>query len=465
MLKATPNGAVPTVDQIHACFAATQAKREPRTRKLVDAAHAEQSTAALEKPVTEVVLNLLVPLLSPDQKINPWSANIEGGTCLEMLPVPKRARFVPFQDELPATPLASSGKDIKILTAAALLMLIGVAQVSLVLHPDIFQPGNTFLGSPLKQSYTGIPAIDSFLSALVYCFSEPVAGASLSQYLQCVYFLINLLPAVFIMTVESYRNGNWLSPVSLPVVFGIVYQTMGAGKILPLYFLVSLYTSSNKVYTRTTGRPIPVAVAKALVPALCLGAVLPTVAMFMPHADPLAHQNAIAFWQPLPVYVAFLTWSFSRLISMVRKSDKAETSPFDWELFEQKDLAPLYAGYTFVFAVTAVSHAYALLYSSSNSLNLWETFFSLPAMRDVGLTGDIFGFFKYDMVLAMAAILVWSLYSVFELRRLGYVTTVQAVRAGLAVLAGQVVVGPGATYAGLWAWRENAIASSVIDAK
>lgn len=465
MLKATPDGAVPTVEQIHACFAATQAKREPRAWKLVHASHAEQSTAALEGAITEAFLNLLGPHMSVDQKVNPWTTNIEAGHRLEMLPVPKRARFVPFQDELPATPLASSGKDIKILTAAALLMLFGVAQVSLVLHPDIFLPSNTFQGSPLKESFTGIPAIDVFLHALVYCFSEPVAGASPHQHLQCVYFLINLLPVVFIMTVESYRNGSWLSPVSLPVLYGIAYQTMGIGKILPLYFLISLYPTSNKIYTRTTGRPIPAAVAKALVPALCLGAVLPTVAMFMPHADPVAHQNAIAFWQPLPVYVALLTWGFSRLIGMAEGSNKTATALLEQELFEQKDLVPLYAGYTSVFAVSAVSHGYALLYSSRNSVSLWETFLNLPAVRDVGLTGDIAAFFKYDMVLAVAAMLVWGLYSVFELRRLGYVTTAQAVRAGLAVVAGQAVVGPGATYAGLWAWRENAIASSVIDGK
>ena len=70
---------------------------------------------------------------------------------------------------------------------------------------------------------------------------------------------------------------------------------------------------------------------------------------------------------------------------------------------------------------------------------------------------SIFNFFKWDMTLYFASTALWSLYSIFELRRTGYVTTFQALRAALVAVVAQVVVGPAAAYIGVWAWREEAI--------
>lgn len=185
--------------------------------------------------------------------------------------------------------------------------------------------------------------------------------------------------------------------------------------------------------------------------------------MFLPYADPSVHQTMVALWQPFPVYVAALTWGIAAVIRRV-----SPTRPLHLEMFEQKDLAPLQAAYSFAFGATALTHLASLFYiSASPSLSVAEVFFSLPGPSTPASEAakSVFAFFKWDMVLCFAAVLVYCLYSVFELRRVGYVTTEQAVRAAALTVAAQVVVGPGAAYAGVWAWREGVVAAQVRTGK
>ncbi|GME31299.1 putative FAD binding domain protein [Neofusicoccum parvum] len=89
-------------------------------------------------------------------------------------------------------------------------------------------------------------------------------------------------------------------------------------------------------------------------------------------------------------------------------------------MFEQKDLTPLQASYSFAFGVTALTHLASLFYIfASSSLSVAEVFFNLPgpATPASAAAKSVFAFFKWDMVLCFAAALVYCLYSVFELRR------------------------------------------------
>ncbi|KAK0370617.1 FAD binding domain-containing protein [Colletotrichum limetticola] len=453
-LKQNPSGV--TTEQIHSVFLETQKKREPRVWPLVHNSHKEQRFAAMESPFLEFAGRYLVPSLSIDEKEGPWSTNFEPGHKLDFLDVPKRPRALPYLDELPSQRLDSSLLP-KLVVGAVLAGLLFLAQQVLVIAPEAAS-GASFVGKPLKTEYTGNTAIDSVLSLLSWAFSEATSGPDPNTKLQCLYFLINLAPVIYIWTIEGYRNGNQLSLVSWPSLF-TVYQLVGIGNIAPLYFLISLHTTSSEVYTRPTGRPIPSTVAKALVPALCLGYIIPTALMFIQYGDSVAQQNAIAFWQPSPVYVSILTWLFSGILSVA-----SPVKSLDWEIFEKKDQSALQTGYTLTFAVTAITHVCALVYAGFNpSVSLFETFFDLPSVASMGLGLNIGGFWKYDMLLCFGAVAVWCLYTVFELRRLGYVTTKAAVGAAAATLIGQALVGPGATYAGLWAWRENVIAGLMIE--
>lgn len=449
MLKSKTHPSEITTADINAVFARTQAARVTRTQMLVKASHKEQRFAAMESPILEFVGRHLSRIFSIDDKLDPWSNNIEGGHKLDILDVPKRPRAVPYYDELASRPLTPSYSP-KIAVAALLYGLLYIAQQVLVLGPEAVSQNGSFLGEVAKTNYTGVSSIDKLLSVLVWAFSEHVAGADPNKRIQCLYFLVNLIPIIYIWMVEGYRNGNINSLVSMPSIFAI-YQLLGIGKVAPLYFLFSIYTTSRSVYARTTGRPVPSHAAKVLLPALCLGYVIPTVLMFLPHKDSITQQNAIAFWQPSPLYVSLLAWAGSKTMHALRP-----TKPFDLEIFENRDLSYLQSGYAFCFFATAITHICVFLYAGlTPSVSISQSFFGLHGFDSI----DISGFWKYDMVLCFSSVAVWLLYSVFELRKIGYIATSTAFKAvGLTLISG-VLMGPGATYAGVWAWRESVIAS------
>lgn len=449
MLKSKTRPSDITTDDVNAVFAKTQATREARAETLVKASHEEQRFAAMETPLMELMGRYLTPILSIDEKWDQWSKNIEGAHKLDMFDLPRRPHAVPYHDELASTPLTSSYLP-KIAIAASLYGLLYLANQALVLGPEAASQSVKFLQEDAKGTYTGVASIDNLLSVLVWAFSEHVAGPDPNKRIQCLYFLINLIPMIYIWTVEGYRNGNIRSLVSMPSIFAI-YQLLGIGKVAPVYFLLSIFTTSRSIYARTTGRPVPSNAAKVLLPALCLGYVIPTVLMFLPHEDSSTQQNAIAFWQPSPLYVSLLAWVGSKAVSAL-----GATKPFDSEIFENKDLPYLQAGYAFCFFATAITHICTLLYAGvTPSVTISQALFNLPAFDAI----DISGFWKWDMVLCFSSVMVWLLYSVFELRRSGYIKTSTVFKAVGLTLASGVLVGPGATYAGVWAWRESVIAS------
>ncbi|KAG6357457.1 hypothetical protein INS49_013334 [Diaporthe citri] len=449
MLKSKTSPSDITTADINAVFAKTQATREARTKTLVKASHEEQRFAAMDTPILELVSKYIAPIQSIDEKWDQWSKNIEGAHRLDILDAPKRPHAIPFNDELASAPLTSSYLP-KIAVAASLYGLLYIAQQTLVFGPGTVPQRLSFLGEDVKSTYTGVKPIDNLLSLLAWAFSEHVAGPDPNKRIQCLYFLVNLIPMIYIWTVEGYRNGNIKSLVSVPSIFTI-YQLLGIGKVAPVYFLLSLYTTSRSVYARTTARPVPSNAAKVLLPALCLGYVVPTVLMFLPHEESITQQNMIAFWQPSPLYVSLLAWAGSKALDALRP-----TKRFDLEIFENKDLPYLRSGYAFCFFATAVTHICTLLYAVlTPSVSFSQAFFNLPGFDAI----DISAFMKYDMLLCFSSVMVWLLYSVFELRRSGYITTSAAFKAVGLTMASGVLVGPAATYAGVWAWRESVIAS------
>ncbi|KZL67421.1 fad binding domain-containing protein [Colletotrichum incanum] len=454
MLKAHPSSI--TTDHIQDVFRETQKKREPRVWDLVRASHNEQRFAAMENSLLEFVGRYMAPKMSIDDKEGPWSTNIEGGHKLDFLDVPKRAHATPYFDELVSRPLNPSTLP-KLFIGVVLCGILYLAQKVLFLSPETFAGTNSFLGHALKMKFTGFSQVDSTLSLLVEAFSESTSGSDPNKKLQCLYFLMNLIPLIYIWTVEGYRNGNNLNLVSLPSLFA-VYQLVGIGKVAPVYFLISLYTTGRGVYNRPTGRPIPSLVARVLPVAMCLGYVIPTILMFIQYGDNVVQQNAIAFWQPSPVYVSVLTWSFSGILRYVSSTTKS----LDWEIFENKDLFSLKIGYAICFFTTATLHICVLVYAHfSPSVSFFTAFLDLPNVATMSLGNDLAGFWKYDMLLCFGAVAIWCLYSVYELRRLGYVTTQTAIVVAVLNLLGHILVGPGATYAALWAWREDVVAQLV----
>lgn len=161
---------------------------------------------------------------------------------------------------------------------------------------------------------------------------------------------------------------------------------------------------------------------------------------------------AVARWVGLaPVVVASgLLWAVAR-VAAVRVDEKAE----ELEMYKNEDVAVLRRAYAGVGVVAAGVHAAVVLgdggVSSLVRRGVEEGFSWEGVEAAVGWVGR-------DVALLWGAVLCWQLYSVWWLRRWGYVKTGEALRAAGLVVVGQVVVGPGAAWAMLWRWREGVIA-------
>lgn len=269
-----------------------------------------------------------------------------------------------------------------------------------------------------------------------------------------------------------------------PSVFGIAFQIFTIGRICPIYFLLSILSVSNKI----SSRRVPLGVAKSILLAVSIGYMVPTVNMMLPLADTFARSNAIAIWQAVPVYCGVLTYILSKRGSgklHYTSSVRSEMKRGDGKLsaierampprdqkyedtfseYAKDDVPYLKSAYLVAFVSCAIMHIGIIAYVAlgfNAELSLYSVFLNLPGifaewdMADLPLAWSLL--FKYDMWFYFAALFVYLLYTVWDVRKLGYVTDAQARKAWLGIVIGQVLVGPGAVYAGVWWWKEDVVA-------
>ncbi|KAH8890413.1 FAD binding domain-containing protein [Thozetella sp. PMI_491] len=457
----TVSGSLSEAD-VTAIFAATEDARKERATLAVDAAHSAQKGTALERPGTAKVVRLMAPYLPRDVRGEGWTKLFVNTEKVNKLPEPNTRHFVPFKDELPAAPLKKSTLP-RLAAAAAFagLYYLGLNALRLPVFPATF----SFLGEPFKTVYTGRAGLDRLLTILVKFFSGAVASTDPGARLQALYLLSMLTPTIAIWTIESRRRGNTQNflgyLLTWPNVFTTLGQLKGIAQIGPLYGLLSLFATNNVFFQRTSGRPVDAASAKAVLPALAVGYIVPSILMMTPYKNVSVWQSCIAAWQVAPLLVSPLTSLFASAIRWFEGPKKPD--PKELDQLSNDDVPHLLSTYSFTLWSTATVHLATLAYIAvSPGMSFSSVFFNLQSPFGP-LKGDavegISSFFKYDLIGYVGYMLVSSLYSVYEMRRLGYVTTAEAGRAALAVVGSVPLLGPGAMMAGTWAWKERAIST------
>lgn len=424
-----------TTAQIHKMFSDIQKQREPRAKEMLHASHMRQHVATISDKVSEVAIHHYVPYTTLETAQSELCGTVVNCPPILCLPKPTRKHYVPYTDELPARPLR--GFLPTTVTLAFCLVFLGILGAA-----------RGWVSVPSAVSLWENTAVNKGLSGIFQ-----LGGAWLELGLQfhtrqtLLNYIANLIPIVYIWTVEGYRNGNQLTIVRWPVLFGL-YQIFGLGTIAPLYFLISAYTANRPIYTYVTGRPIPSNVARSILPATILGLIIPTILLLAQNGSEKPKEIAIVLWKFFPLYVATLTAFISRLIGTIWPCQ-----PREWEFFENKDLSPLLMGYVFSELIPALTHLATLFWEAP----LVQNSTILPWLEAISSSISVDDAFERDVLLGFAAVAAWCLYSVFTLRSLGYVTTMTALGVTVAVIIGQFLIGPGAVYAGLWAWRERVI--------
>ncbi|PIG87132.1 zeaxanthin epoxidase [Aspergillus arachidicola] len=315
---------------------------------------------------------------------------------LDMIPIPRRPREIPFYDELfrvPATRgitglLLYVGYLLIAFIAFRLLFVATAANGTWALVRQAVRDRSITMGGlevPLRRVFTGFRSVDRILQSLVTIFLPVVAGPSRpEQALQLLYFLSSMLPLISILTVEGYRRRNKWTLLSSPSLWAVLYQLRGIGFIAPFYFMASTFITGQISYFSWTTRSLPESTAKAILPAVAAGYILPTMLLFFP-----------------------------------------------------------------------IDHAQTRHCLLSENLSLTRLFFPVDSFAPVASLADgASTFLKNDFLLVTASTFVWCWVSVWDLHRVG-ISNVSPLSALAGLLAGFAGIGPGATAAAIWFWREQ----------
>ncbi|RYP57779.1 hypothetical protein DL770_010584 [Monosporascus sp. CRB-9-2] len=452
-----------TEQDIEDIFRETQAARHERAELIVRRSHEVQSLFAYRHPVTSaIVYKFVQPLMGDEAVLNKMGSVFVGGAALEKLPVPQRPRAIPFCDELPAKPI---NKDISktirnILVGGMGLVLFATTKGFRLPFSDLSRQAEA---SVVIRWFSKSAASD-FLNMLVSVLAVPILDKDPSARLHLLNFLSQLISPLLVYTIEGYRAGHEGTPLSWPSLFSAGMQAQGIGRMAPLHAILSSFLTHES----PTGRFISPEVVRSLIPAITIGYVIPTVMVFAPSPNVKAWQNWVAIWQFAPVLFSMLARIFSIGLQKRKhgyQSPNKSEEELRFDRYETHDVPLLKSVYTYAFAVQATAHIASLAYAWHHpAISIRNTFFGLPNLLGAdwslpSLEAKLAVFFKYDMLFAVAGIFGGNLYSIWDLRRLGNIKTKEAVKAALSVVAGQFLVGSGATWAGLWYWREGKIAS------
>lgn len=473
---------------VESVFRDTQAVRFERAKKFVKFSHEQQDFNAPTGSLGFLGIHMAPWLLSEEIITEMQVQMAVDAVRIEGLPVPFHPHFIPWTDELPAKPIKHSWIP-RAIVALALLTLTYGAGYGI---REMKNLPESFLGHPFREFYTGNQGVDGLLRLLARVFSLVVGSPDLQTRLQIAYFLLIMTPMVLIWMVEAHRRGNLQTIpgrlVTWPSIYAATYQVLSIARMGPIYFLASMFAGRSDMYYRPSSRVVDQDVARALLPAVSLGYVLPTVVMLLPRWDaPAVWLDLMVLWQFAPVLVGPLTSFLASVIRRVRcAGDKTKAAAAEDDaaayggvpvvgsvgndaLYKNIDLPHLLTAYAAAFCGAAAVHvAVAAYLIASPGMSIRGAFLSLPCWpwsegaatwNDAGPAAELVPVvLRWDLVVFSVTQLVWCLHTVAEMRRVGYVRTADAFRAAAVVAASFFLVGPGAMYAATWYWREKTIA-------
>jgi hypothetical protein len=463
----------------------TQEARYEPSKQVVEVSHLRQSILAWDTPwLSWAVYNVIVPILGFEPALNMFHANIAPGISLRRIPIPHMPRAIPYLDELPVRPLSARAKLRGRLAFSAVMGVLLWVAVKGMRIPLAEMGAWTEGGPAMQRAFVSSARWNKVLNIIVSLFSYVIAGDQPAPRAQVVYFLGQVLMPLLVWTTEGYRIGNSGTILSLPSLFTCSMQLFGIGKVAPVYMLLNAWFGMEISAGRFIGREV----AQSLVPALTLGYVIPSILMVLPNPDVKTWQDMVLFWQFSPALFATLVFGFSGILQwrskrllaaakeqMPARGEEKDDASYDhrvgpkhkddhelYERYRDTDVRDLLSVYKFAFAITTTTHLATLAYAAFRSDMSLVAMFSVPDFRlaewDLpGVAAKVATFFKYDMTVFELSSIAHSLYSTWELRRLGYVSTWAAVKAAAALTVGSVIVGPGAAWAGLWYWREKVL--------
>lgn len=305
--------------------------------------------------------------------------------------------------------------------------------------------GDVLATSCILPPYTraaayALPYIPSWASGGLCTLSEFFLGAlepntaAWRTTLECIGSLAVPVAAGWL---EASRPGA--SPfVALPILWGLGYQAIGGGIILPLQMLAIVLTSDAP--ERIRKGQIPRAAAEGALLGVLLGYIAPTVYLALRPGVLIS-----AAWQPFPIYVTLIQLLYTQLRQLV--TPKSKTLDGYWAT------QATYA----ISALPGLAAHLRVVVSIINSVNFikeLQTLF-IPNVVNLApgasLNAAAQHMLKWDNALMYGSTLVTALWLAYELGKGLEPPT------AIALVQGIPAFGPGPVMAVAWIWREKGL--------
>ncbi|KAH7028827.1 uncharacterized protein B0I36DRAFT_349819 [Microdochium trichocladiopsis] len=342
--------------------------------------------------------------------------------------------------------------------------------------------------TPLKRgAWTGHQGTDELLTLLALFFSPGSYGHGSGGFsgravmVQQAQLLLQLVSVLTLQMVEGYRGRNRWTLLSFPSIWAFFYQTMSGMFIFPVWYAVHTLLSHRASYfsapasTSSSGLAISRPFAKALLPAILVLYVVPTIAMYIPYANPEINQDAAAFWQATPAYVNVALWVLALTVFRGGDSSSSSTISTARSSSSARHVNRAYALAFVVGVLTHISVVWLVMTSSPEqdpSMSFSALFVptldlhnALPGSPAAGIVWGTLRMFQFDHIGIFASTLLWAVLGIYDVQtRLGAAGGEKeggaVVVPILALLAGVVVLGPGAALAAFGVWREKKLAGA-----
>ncbi|KAL4975551.1 hypothetical protein BDW66DRAFT_167055 [Aspergillus desertorum] len=391
----------PTDSQLRSIFQELQEERWPRTKLLTNGASKLAHLEMFSTPLLKFIMLHLYPLVPGENILASMSESMVQSEPLKYLPLPLRSKkFVPFDDEIQI-----NTKD-RLSTASYswIFLFYIVASLRFVLP--------TSAGLPISVD-------------------QPLFLSAWEGYVHASYTAVNAFWAI-----ESYRSAFSLGPLLSPIPWILVAQWCGWELALPMYFTFWVFGSAFRGFYHPWPRAILPAGAQALPLAVAIAAPAPAlVAYYLIKFPLLSSFNGLTLVHLIiPVLVLALD------ISVTRRHGRR------WQPFYQFgnwDLKYLSRFFCLSFLFAAFGH---ISFMSIHVLPLLHHACRLHLLRSL----EVIKFGTFTLLIA-----AFLLFTVWDLRRVNIVNLGLA-PAALLILAGTIILGPGASLIGAWWWREKA---------
>jgi hypothetical protein len=278
-----------------------------------------------------------------------------------------------------------------------------------------------------SQRYTGYDALDERMCFLVTFMREAFDERS-TPFMGELYSALG--PAIVLPTIEMRRAGYRTSvTLACMLLLGVLYQNLGGGVILPLWWALHLSFSGQTV-------PLHPHFAEATFIGHLLGYLVISVATVTYQTD-----ATIAMWQLFPAFVVLV-----QLLYLGYQRNKAEDLPdCPYEVIQLIHVTN--------FCWSAIAHSYTVFQAFTSAAPLdflkhsfYPTFSSVPLAPIPSFAQQ---FLKWDILFIISPTLfagIWLLRGARpKLLAVGW------------FLAGSFCFGMGAGISGVWMWREKVL--------